>query len=71
MLGSYFDIVVLISFFINYVLQLNSGYFENGNINTKKKDIINNYFQNCFYCDLLAFIPVLYNVFINNNSNEF
>ncbi|KRX04813.1 Cyclic nucleotide-binding protein [Pseudocohnilembus persalinus] len=70
MLGNYFDYVVLVSFLINYVLQLNSGYFENGNVNIKKKEIIANYFDNCFCYDLIAFIPVFYNSFINDHSSD-
>ncbi|KRX09051.1 Cyclic nucleotide-binding protein [Pseudocohnilembus persalinus] len=61
--------LMLFSSFLEMIVNFNSGYYLKGCLVTNKKMIVKNYINGAFIPDLLVQVPLIYNLFIDQNSD--
>ena len=52
------------------VVSLNTSYYEKGNLQNNRKKIVYNYINKTFVTDILALIPVIFDFYVDYNSNS-
>ncbi|KRX09050.1 Cyclic nucleotide-binding protein [Pseudocohnilembus persalinus] len=62
--------VMLLSSMLEMALNFNSGYYKKGVLITDKRKIIKNYVKGALFPDILAQIPLVYNLFIDSHSHQ-
>lgn len=64
-------IIMLVSFFFEILINFNTGFFEKGIVIQQKTRIIKHYLFTSFIPDILAAIPLVFNLIIDEKSDDF